>query len=66
MRDCLKRLFCRHDWEKIAVFQDVDEAHNVRYAIRRYRCRKCGRITHRDGRRDSIAAKSRKKVAGNA
>lgn len=53
----LKRLFCRHDWEQKAVFQDVDPVHNVRYGIRRYACSRCGKVSYQDGRHDRIALK---------
>lgn len=58
MRDKIARffrqLFCRHDWKKVAVFQEDDPVRNERYGIRRYECRKCGKISHQDGRRDAI------------
>lgn len=49
-----QRLFCRHDWVKVAVFQEDDPARNERYGIRRYECLKCGRVSHQDSRRDAI------------
>lgn len=58
MKTWLKQLFCRHEWVRIAVFQEIDGERNLRYGIRRYECRKCRRITHRDSRRDDLAAKS--------
>lgn len=54
----IKKLFCRHEWVKIAVIQDVDRLRNERYPIRRYQCRKCGRVTHQDGRHDRIAKRA--------
>lgn len=53
-----RRLFCRHEWVKKAVIQDVDPLRNVRYPIRRYECRKCGRVSHQDGRHDRIAERA--------
>lgn len=49
-----RQLFCRHDWVKVAVFQEEDPVRNERYGIRRYQCRKCGRVSHQDGRHDAI------------
>ncbi len=54
MKTFLGRLFCRHDWVKIAVFQEDDPVRNERYGIRRYECRKCGRVSHQDSRHDAI------------
>lgn len=54
----LRQLFCRHEWKKIGFFEGLDEARNVRYSVRRYECRKCGRVSHQDGRRDRLEDKA--------
>ena len=53
-----RQLFCRHEWKKIGFFEGLDEACNVRYSVRRYECRKCGRVSHQDGRRDRLERKA--------
>lgn len=58
IRKKLRQLFCRHEWKKIGFFEGLDEARNVRYSVRRYECRKCGRISHQDGRRDRLGGKT--------
>ena len=54
--DCLKiffkRLFCRHDYCKIAWYEEYDYEHNERYAVRIYKCKKCGKEINVDGRFD--------------
>lgn len=49
-----KRLACRHAWEKKAEFKSHDGSGSV---IRRYVCRKCGKCTYKDSRKDGIAAR---------
>lgn len=54
IRRFFRQLFCRHEWRKIAVFQQEDPVRNERYGLRRYECQKCGKISHQDGRQDRI------------
>ena len=48
----LIQLFCPHNWDKIGWY----EANHpyIRYPIRIYRCRKCGKQIEVDGRYDKI------------
>ena len=50
----LTRLFCRHEWVKIGFREELDEIHNMRYSVRRYKCQKCGKVVDQDGRYDMI------------
>ena len=52
MKDFLKKLFCKHDYEKISWYEEYDKNCNTRYSIRMYRCTKCGKQIQIDGRRD--------------
>lgn len=58
MKDRIRRLFCRHEWTKAAVYQETDPVHNIRYPVRKYRCTKCGRASAQDGRHDRLAEKA--------
>lgn len=58
IRKKLRQLLCRHEWKKIAFCEGMDEARNIRYSIRRYECRKCGLVSHQDGRRDRLESKA--------
>lgn len=49
------QLFCKHSWEKIGFHQEIDEIHNIRYAVRHYRCEHCGKEIEVDARDDTIA-----------
>ncbi len=55
LKERIARLMCRHEWVKVAMFQEVDQARNERYSLRRYECRLCGKISHQDSRRDRLA-----------
>ena len=44
------RLFCNHDYEKIDFYEAIDRG--IRYSVRIYRCSKCGKVIHVDGRKD--------------
>ena len=52
MKRFLKRLFCRHDYFKISWYEEYDYEHNERYAVRVYKCQKCGKEINVDGRYD--------------
>lgn len=56
IKQFLTRLFCRHEWVKTAVYQEIED--NVRFGIREYCCRKCGKVSYRDSRRDALADKA--------
>ena len=58
MKTFLERLLCRHEWVKTAVRQEVDEIRNIRYGVRRYECRKCGKASYQDGRADRLEKKA--------
>ena len=47
-----RKLFCRHNYEKIAWCEEYDENRNERYAARLYKCNKCGKEIWVDGRYD--------------
>lgn len=49
-----RQVFCKHDYEKIGFRQEIDELHNIRYALRNYRCNKCGKSIWVDGRYDTV------------
>lgn len=48
----LKRMFCKHDYEKIAFRQEIKGGE--RYSVRRYICTKCGKEIWVDGRFDIV------------
>ena len=52
MKELLKRLFCKHTYQKVGFIQNYDFSKNVRYPIRIYRCIKCGNEIKVDGRYD--------------
>ena len=52
MKDFLKQLFCKHDYQKIAWYEDYDKHRNERYPVRLYQCNKCGKKIWVDGRYD--------------
>ena len=52
MKEFFKKLFCKHDYEKISWYEDYDKNCNMIYSIRMYRCIKCGKRIQVDGRRD--------------
>ena len=52
MKNLLKKLFCKHNYEKIGFTQHYDFSKNIRYPIRLYRCNKCGNEKKIDGRYD--------------
>lgn len=47
----IKRLFCKHEYEKIGFREEYDG--KIRYSIRNYRCKKCGKNTWIDARNNS-------------
>lgn len=48
----LRKLFCKHNYEKVAWCEEYDEHRNERYAARLYKCNKCGKEIWVDGRYD--------------
>jgi len=54
MKNFLKRLFCKHQYEKISWYEKYDECTpcTLRYSIRIYRCVKCRKEIEVDGRYD--------------
>lgn len=52
MKEFLRKLFCKHDYKKIAWCEEYDEYRNERYAARLYKCNKCGKEIWVDGRYD--------------
>ena len=52
MKNILKKLFCKHSYEKIGFTQHYDFSKSIRYPIRLYRCTKCGNEIKVDGRYD--------------
>lgn len=52
MKDFFKKIFCKHDYEKISWREEYDKTSNIRYSTRMYRCAKCGKQIQVDGRRD--------------
>lgn len=50
MKEKLKRLFCRHDYRKVGFYEQQENG--IRYSVRIYRCKKCGKEIHVDGRKD--------------
>lgn len=53
MKQLFKQLFCKHDYEKIGFYQEIE--FGIRYPIRIYKCTKCGKVIHVDGRKDKYA-----------
>ena len=47
-----RRLFCKHNYEKIAWREEEDKLRNEMYAERLYKCNKCGKEKWVDGRFD--------------
>lgn len=48
----LKKIFCRHNYEKICFREE--ERNNLRFSMRLYKCKKCGKEIWVDGRKDYI------------
>lgn len=48
----LRKIFCRHEFVKYAWYEEYDNRRNERYAVRLYRCEKCGKEIQVDGRYD--------------
>ena len=42
--------FCKHVYEKIDYYEQVE--HGIRYSVRIYKCKKCGKEIYVDGRKD--------------
>lgn len=53
IKNTIKRLFCRHEYWKVGSYEDYDGS--VRYSVRHYICRNCGKSIWIDGRLDNIA-----------
>lgn len=50
MKEFFKRLFCKHNYEKISWYEEYDEYRHERYAVRIYKCTNCGKQIEVDGR----------------
>ncbi len=50
MKKWIFQLFCRHDFIQSGWFESSDG--NIRFSMRRYRCKHCGKEIWRDGRTD--------------
>lgn len=48
-----RQLFCKHQFEKTGYFENI--AGGILYSIRIYKCQKCGKEIHVDGRHDKYA-----------
>lgn len=48
----LRKLFCKHNYQEIAWYEEYDEHRNERYSVRLYKCNKCGKEIWVDGRYD--------------
>ena len=47
----LKKWFCKHDYEKVGFREE--EQSNIRFSMRLYKCRRCGKEIWVDGRKSS-------------
>ena len=50
MKKWLSSLFCRHEFIQVGWFESMDG--NIRFSMRRYRCKRCGKERWIDGRND--------------
>ena len=50
MKEFFKRLFCKHNYIKIGWHEEIDNIYHERYAVRIYKCKKCGKQINIDGR----------------
>jgi hypothetical protein len=50
----LKKFLCNHDYRKIGFHEE--EENGVRYSVRTYKCKKCGKEINVDGRKDYVNA----------
>lgn len=48
-----QKLFCKHDYAKTGFYEQQE--YGIRYPIRIYKCQKCGKVIHVDGRKDKYA-----------
>lgn len=53
----IKKLFCKHDYKKLAWREKYDQVYNERYSERLYNCSKCGKRIWVDGRYDPYFGK---------
>ena len=49
----LRKFFCKHLYTKIGFYEELE--HGIRHSIRIYKCQKCGKEIHVDGRKDRYA-----------
>ena len=40
----IRKLFCRHKYNKISYYEEYDKYRNIRYSVRFYKCEKCGQL----------------------
>lgn len=52
IKDFFKKLFCKHNYERISWWTDYDSNQNVVCSMRTYECTRCGKKISVDGRRD--------------
>ena len=46
----IRQIFCKHSYEKVAWYEEYDEYRHERFAMRLYKCQKCGTEIWVDGR----------------
>lgn len=52
----IRKVFCIHSYVRAGFRQE--EENGVRYSIRHYKCKHCGKMVYADGRCDKYAAKA--------
>ena len=55
MKKFFKNLFCKHDYYQTGWDEAMDYKYNMRYSIRYYTCKKCGKQIEIDGRYDTTS-----------
>lgn len=51
----LKKILCSHNYEQINWREEYDNHTNIRFSMRLYKCKKCGKEIWVDGRNDYIS-----------
>lgn len=49
------KLFCKHAYERYGFYESETEDGGIRYSMRIYKCKKCGKEIYVDGRKDKYA-----------
>lgn len=57
LKKLLSKIMCKHQFEKIG-WDEVEE-NNIRFSVRYYQCKKCGKIVTVDGRYDPFMERRR-------